>query len=78
MHLNPNVRKLIREIFGEEAVSDTLGGETNIFFIEPLEYLRFVYLTEQSTPVLTDSGGIREEAPAPGGNARHNRAPRSS
>jgi UDP-N-acetylglucosamine 2-epimerase (non-hydrolysing) len=66
MHLNPNVRKPIREIFGEEAVSDTRGGERNIFFIEPPEYLPFAYLTEQSTPVLTDSGGIREGAPRPG------------
>jgi UDP-N-acetylglucosamine 2-epimerase (non-hydrolysing) len=66
MHLNPNVRKPIREIFGEEAVSGTNGGERNIFFIEPLEYLPFVYLMEQSTLVLTDSGGIQEEAPGLG------------
>jgi UDP-N-acetylglucosamine 2-epimerase (non-hydrolysing) len=78
MHLNPNVRKPIREIFGEEAVSGTNGSERNIFFIEPPEYLLFVFLMEQSTPVLTESGGIREEAPRTGqtrtGNARHHRA----
>lgn len=66
MHLNPNVRKPIREIFGDEAISGTNGGERNIFFIEPLEYLPFVYLMEQSTLVLTDSGGIQEEAPGLG------------
>ena len=66
MHLNPNVRKPIREIFGEEAVSGTHDGERNIFFIEPLEYLPFVFLMEQSTLVLTDSGGIQEEAPGLG------------
>ena len=58
MHLNPNVRKPIHEVFGDE-LSD-LG---NMFFIEPLEYLSFVYLMEKSTLVLTDSGGIQEEAP---------------
>ena len=61
MHLNPNVRKPIREVFGED-LSD-LG---NMFFIEPLEYLSFVYLMEKSTIVLTDSGGIQEEAPGLG------------
>lgn len=61
MHLNPNVRKPIHEIFGED-LSD-LG---NMFFIEPLEYLSFVYLMEKSTIVLTDSGGIQEEAPGLG------------
>jgi UDP-N-acetylglucosamine 2-epimerase (non-hydrolysing) len=66
MHLNPNVRKPILEIFGEEAVSGTSGSERNIFFIEPLEYLPFVFLMEQSTLVLTDSGGIQEEAPGLG------------
>jgi UDP-N-acetylglucosamine 2-epimerase (non-hydrolysing) len=66
MHLNPNVRKPIRKIFGEEAVSGTHGGERNIFFIEPLDYLPFVFLMEQSTLVLTDSGGIQEEAPGLG------------
>ena len=58
MHLNPNVRKPIHEVFGENLSS--LG---NMFFIEPLEYLSFVYLMEKSTIVLTDSGGIQEEAP---------------
>ena len=66
MHLNPNVRKPILEIFGEEAVVGVNGGERNIFFIEPLEYLPFVFLMEQSTLVLTDSGGIQEEAPGLG------------
>ncbi|MFA7141286.1 MAG: UDP-N-acetylglucosamine 2-epimerase (non-hydrolyzing) [Proteiniphilum sp.] len=66
MHLNPNVRKPIREIFGEEAESGKNGQERNIFFIEPLDYLPFVFLMEQSTLVLTDSGGIQEEAPGLG------------
>lgn len=61
MHLNPNVRQPIHEVFGEQL--DNLG---NIFFIEPLEYLCFVYLMEKSTIVLTDSGGIQEEAPGLG------------
>lgn len=61
MHLNPNVRKPIHEVFGEE-----LSGLNNMFFIEPLEYLSFVYLMEKSTIVLTDSGGIQEEAPGLG------------
>ena len=61
MHLNPNVRKPIREVFGEE-----LKDLGNMFFIEPLEYLSFVYLMEKSTIVLTDSGGIQEEAPGLG------------
>lgn len=61
MHLNPNVRKPIHEVFGEDL--STLG---NMFFIEPLEYLTFVYLMEKSTIVLTDSGGIQEEAPGLG------------
>ncbi len=59
MHLNPNVRQPITEIFGSSSLS-------NIFFIEPLEYLSFVYLMEKSTIVLTDSGGIQEEAPGLG------------
>lgn len=59
MHLNPNVRKPIKEIFGD-------SSDTNIYFIEPLEYLPFVYLMNQSTLVLTDSGGIQEEAPGLG------------
>lgn len=61
MHLNPNVRKPIHEVFG-----DNLSGLGNMFFIEPLEYLSFVYLMEKSTIVLTDSGGIQEEAPGLG------------
>lgn len=61
MHLNPNVRKAIHEVFGEN-----LTGLGNMFFIEPLEYLSFVYLMEKSTIVLTDSGGIQEEAPGLG------------
>ncbi|MEI3125573.1 MAG: UDP-N-acetylglucosamine 2-epimerase (non-hydrolyzing) [Odoribacter splanchnicus] len=59
MHLNPNVRKPIHEVFGETTAD-------NMFFIEPLEYLSFVYLMEKSDIVLTDSGGIQEEAPGLG------------
>lgn len=66
MHLNPNVRKPIREIFGEEVMSGAKDDKSNIFFVEPLEYLPFVFLMEQSTLVLTDSGGIQEEAPGLG------------
>lgn len=61
MHLNPNVRRPIHEVFGED-----LSDLSNMFFIEPLEYLSFVYLMEKSTLVLTDSGGIQEEAPGLG------------
>lgn len=61
MHLNPNVRKSIHEVFGED-----LSNLGNMFFLEPLEYLSFVYLMEKSTLVLTDSGGIQEEAPGLG------------
>ena len=61
MHLNPNVRKPIHEVFGKD-----LSGLGNMFFIEPLQYLEFVYLMEKSTVVLTDSGGIQEEAPGLG------------
>lgn len=61
MHLNPNVRKPIHEVFGED-----LSNLSNMFFIEPLEYLSFVYLMEKSAIVLTDSGGIQEEAPGLG------------
>ena len=61
MHLNPNVRKPIHEVFGED-----LNNLGNMFFIEPLEYLSFVYLMEKSNIVLTDSGGIQEEAPGLG------------
>ena len=69
MHLNPNVRKPIQEVFvGLDTLSPGEGwGEVgNMFFIEPLEYLSFVYLMEKSTLVLTDSGGIQEEAPGLG------------
>jgi UDP-N-acetylglucosamine 2-epimerase (non-hydrolysing) len=61
MHLNPNVRKPIHEVFGQD-----LTGLGNMFFIEPLEYLSFVHLMEKSHIVLTDSGGIQEEAPGLG------------
>lgn len=61
MHLNPNVRKPIHEVFGED-----LSNLDNMFFIEPLQYLEFVYLMEKATIVLTDSGGIQEEAPGLG------------
>ena len=60
MHLNPNVRKPIHEVFDEDLT------RPNFFFIEPLQYLEFVYLMEKSTIVLTDSGGIQEEAPGLG------------
>ena len=60
MHLNPNVRKPIHDMFGEDLT------RPNFFFIEPLQYLEFVYLMEKSTIVLTDSGGIQEEAPGLG------------
>ena len=61
MHLNPNVRKPIHEVFGEDLIV-----YKNFFFIEPLQYLEFLYLMEKSTIVLTDSGGIQEEAPGLG------------
>lgn len=61
MHLNPNVRRSIHQVFGEN-----LSDLFNMFFIEPLEYLSFVYLMEKSYMVLTDSGGIQEEAPGLG------------
>jgi len=61
MHLNPNVRKPIHEVFGED-----LSHLGNMFFIEPLQYLEFVYLMEKAAVVLTDSGGIQEEAPGLG------------
>ena len=76
MHLNPNVRKPIAEVFGEHVVNKealplskgecSQGEGANMFFIEPLEYLSFVYLMDKSTIVLTDSGGIQEEAPGLG------------
>lgn len=61
MHLNPNVRKPIHEVFGEN-----LSELSNMFFIEPLEYFSFIYLMEKATIILTDSGGIQEEAPSLG------------
>ena len=61
MHLNPNVRRPIHEVFGED-----LSNLGNMFFIEPQEYLSFVYMMEKSHIVLTDSGGIQEEAPGLG------------
>lgn len=61
MHLNPNVRRPIHEAFGED-----LSNLGNMFFIEPLEYLMFIFLMEKSDIVLTDSGGIQEEAPGLG------------
>ncbi len=74
MHLNPNVRKPIGEVFGKEVLEhkapfptgEGWGEAHNFFFIEPLHYLEFVYLMEKSTIVLTDSGGIQEEAPGLG------------
>ena len=83
MHLNPNVRKPIGQVFGEEyfrqrdelkTINDSLTLNSklstlnfrNVFLIEPLQYLEFVYLMEKSTVVLTDSGGIQEEAPGLG------------
>ena len=60
MHLNPNVRKPIHEVFGEDLT------RSNFFFIEPLQYLEFVYLMSKANIVLTDSGGIQEEAPGLG------------
>ena len=60
MHLNPNVRKAIHEVFGEDLT------RPNFFFIEPLQYLEFVHLMSKATIVLTDSGGIQEEAPGLG------------
>lgn len=61
MHLNPNVRKPIHQVFGED-----LSNLENVFFIEPLEYISFVFLMEKAHIVLTDSGGIQEEAPGLG------------
>ena len=58
MHLNPNVRKPVLEILGE--------GAENVFLIEPLDYLPFVYMMQHSTLILTDSGGVQEEAPGLG------------
>ena len=67
MHLNPNVRKPIGEVFGMEISRQARNDKgTNLFFIEPLDYLDFVYLMSRSYIVLTDSGGIQEEAPGLG------------
>jgi UDP-N-acetylglucosamine 2-epimerase (non-hydrolysing) len=69
MHLNPNVRKPIHEVFkGLDSLSlgEGWGEARNFFFIEPLQYLEFIYLMEKSHIVLTDSGGIQEEAPGLG------------
>ena len=67
MHLNPNVRKPIREVFGIEISRQVRSDKgRNLFFIEPLDYLDFVYLMSNSYIVLTDSGGIQEEAPGLG------------
>lgn len=69
MHLNPNVRKPIHDVFtGMDSLSlgEGWGEAHNFFFIEPLQYLEFVYLMEKSYLVLTDSGGIQEEAPGLG------------
>lgn len=60
MHLNPNVRKPIHEVFGDDLT------RPNFFFIEPLQYLEFVHLMSRANIVLTDSGGIQEEAPGLG------------
>ena len=65
MHLNPNVRKPIQKVFGQTLV-DAMGKLGNVHFIEPLDYLPFVYLMNKSTLLLTDSGGIQEEAPGLG------------
>ena len=67
MHLNPNVRRPIQQVFGDINLNTPHTSHMkNLFFIEPLEYLSFVYLMEKSTIVLTDSGGIQEEAPGLG------------
>lgn len=74
MHMNPNVRKPIFEVFGIDVASKNaslqrgtgVGSRLNFFFIEPLQYLEFVYLMKKSAVVLTDSGGIQEEAPGLG------------
>ena len=66
MHLNPNVRKPITQVFGNYSSSDFSVAYPNFFFIEPLQYLEFVYLMSKSTIILTDSGGIQEEAPGLG------------
>ena len=65
MHLNPNVRRPIHEVFGDIHNTSNIK-HPNMFFIEPLEYLSFVYLMERSYLILTDSGGVQEEAPGLG------------
>jgi UDP-N-acetylglucosamine 2-epimerase (non-hydrolysing) len=70
VHFNPNVRKPIQDIFGEDLIPPDYSKknlkDSNIFFIEPLDYLSFVFLMEKSYLILTDSGGIQEEAPSLG------------
>jgi UDP-N-acetylglucosamine 2-epimerase (non-hydrolysing) len=68
MHLNPNVRKPISEIFGIDVINKNhdVNVSTNTFFIEPLDYLNFIFLMEKADIILTDSGGIQEEAPSLG------------
>ena len=67
MHLNPNVRKPISELFGiDTSIDSSVQSIGNLFFINPLEYLEFVMMMERATLVLTDSGGIQEEAPGLG------------
>jgi UDP-N-acetylglucosamine 2-epimerase (non-hydrolysing) len=74
MHLNPNVRGPIAQVLGvggtaalaHQSLGEGWGEARNMFFIEPLQYLEFVFLMEKSTLILTDSGGIQEEAPALG------------
>lgn len=61
MHLNPNVREPIHRLFGQD-----LNAQGNVFFLEPLEYVSFVHMMERASIVLTDSGGIQEEAPGLG------------
>ncbi len=66
MHLNPNVRNPIYETFGDVKNTGSKGNQHNIFFIEPLDYLPFVYLMGKSYLLLSDSGGVQEEAPGLG------------
>jgi UDP-N-acetylglucosamine 2-epimerase (non-hydrolysing) len=66
MHLNPNVRSAITQIFGNLQEIRQESCYSNIYFIEPLDYLPFVSLMNSSYLVLTDSGGIQEEAPGLG------------
>jgi UDP-N-acetylglucosamine 2-epimerase (non-hydrolysing) len=67
VHLNPNVRNAVKSVFGADALNEnSFTNQDNVFLIEPLEYLPFVYLMSQSLFLLTDSGGIQEEAPGLG------------